>query len=291
MPRTVSQNLKDHLAQNVTTLSYLWKITRVDSTAYYFTDHDKDIVYGGNTYKSLNSGELSSIDQSAELSPDNFDFNFILEDTEVARQDVIAGLFDYATVNVYLINRESVGDGVINLITGKLGNIEIQEDNKATIEFRSLAQMLSQGIGRIYSHECDADLGDARCTVTLASYTLTGTITSVTDNQEFADSSRSEASNYFNYGLLTWTSGNNNGLSMEVKDYTGTGGVFKTVSPMPFTVQVGDNYSAYRGCDKQKNTCKNTFDNLINFRGFAEIPGLDLIRKVPDINPDSGLHD
>ena len=213
MPRTVSANLKTHLAQNVTTLSYLWTITRTDSTVYYYTDNDSDIAYGGNTYKALNSAEMSAIDQNAELSPDNFDFNFILDDSDVARADLIAGLFDYATVNVYLINRESVADGVINLITGKIGNVQIQDDNKATIEFRSLTQLLSQGIGRVYTHECDANLGDARCGVTLASYTLTGTLTSIVDNQEFADSSRSENDDYFNYGLLTWTSGNNNGLT------------------------------------------------------------------------------
>ena len=151
--------------------------------------------------------------------------------------------------------------------------------------------LLQQGIGRTYSHECDADLGDTRCGVNLASYTGTGTLTGVTDNQVFADSSRAESNDHFNYGLLTWTGGNNNGLSMEVKDFAATGGVFTVASPMPFTVQVGDTYSVYQGCDKTKTTCINDFNNVINFRGFAEIPGLDLVHKIPDINPDAGLHD
>jgi uncharacterized phage protein (TIGR02218 family) len=291
MTRTIGANLKNHLAENVTTLSYLWKITRTDTTEFHFTDCDKDIVYGGDTYKSLNSGTLSSIDQKADLSPDNFDFEIILSSAEITKADVVAGLYDFADVKVYLINRESVGDGVVNLINGKLGEAKIQDDHKATIEFRSLTQLLEQAIGRVYSHECDADLGDTRCGVTLGSYTNTGTITSVTNNQEFAASALGQSNDYFNYGMLSWTSGNNNNIQMEVKAYTASGGLFTLVSPMPFSVATGDTFSVSRGCDKQKLTCKNDFSNILNFRGFAEIPGMDLIKRTPDVNPDAGLHD
>lgn len=190
-----------------------------------------------------------------------------------------------------MVDPAAVDDGVILLQRGKLGEVRILDDSKAEVEFRSLTQLLSQGLGRVYGHECDADLGDSRCGITISTYTVTGTITSVNDNQVFTDSGRSEADDYFNYGLLTWTSGNNNGLSMDVKDYDGTNDQFTLAEPMPFTVQVGDTYSVYRGCDKTKSTCKDVFNNLVNFRGFAEIPGIDLLAKVPDINPDAGLHD
>jgi uncharacterized phage protein (TIGR02218 family) len=200
-------------------------------------------------------------------------------------------LFDYADVKIYAINRESTADGVIKIISGKLGEIHIVNDDTATIEFRSLTQLLTQGIGRVYSHECDADFGDTRCGVTLASYTYNGTITSVTNNQEFAASALGQSNDFFNYGLLSWTSGDNNGIDMEVKDYAATGGLITLVSPMPFTVQVSDTFSVYQGCDKKQATCRDTFDNIINFRGFNEIPGMDQIHKIPDINPDGGLHD
>ena len=291
MTRTISANLLSHLAGSVTTVNYLWKITRTDTTEFHFTDCDKDIVYDGDIYKSLNSGTMSSVDQKSDLSPDNFDFEVILNDSDIAKADVVAGLFDFADVKVYLINRESTADGVVSLISGKLGEAKILDDHKATIEFRSLAQLLTQSIGRVYSHECDADLGDARCGVTLASYTYTGTITSVTNNQEFAASALGQSNSYFNYGMLTWTSGNNNGIEMEVKGYTATGGQITLFSPMPFTVATGDTFSVYKGCDKRKSTCINDFDNVINFRGFAEIPGSDLIHKVADVNPNAGLHD
>lgn len=291
MTRTIGANLTTHLAGAVTTLSFLWNITRTDATEFYFTDADADIVYDGNTYKSLNAGELSSFQQATQLAVDNFDFMAILDSSNIDRDDVIAGLFDHATVRVYLINRESTADGVVSLARGVLGKTNIINENSATIEFRSLTQLLQQTIGHTAGHECDADLGDTRCGVTLATYTETGTLDGVTDNVVFADSARAEADDYFNYGLLTWTGGNNNGIGMEVKDFANATGTFTLVAPMPFTVQVGDTYSVYRGCDKIRTTCKDVFSNLVNFRGTPDIPGFDMVAHIPDVHKDAGLHE
>jgi uncharacterized phage protein (TIGR02218 family) len=121
---------------------------------------------------------------------------------------------------------------------------------------------------------CDADLGDARCGVTLASFTVTGTITGVTSKRAFADSGRAEADGYFDGGLITWTTGNNAGLAMEVKTFLNAGGAIALQLPMPFTVQVGDEYSMSAGCDKAQATCIATFANGVNFQGFPHLPGL-----------------
>ena len=52
--------------------------------------------------------------------------------------------------------------------------------------------------------------------------------------------------------------------------------LFRSLSlPMPYTVQVGDGVTAIAGCDKTSETCKDKFSNLINFRGFPTIPGMD----------------
>jgi uncharacterized phage protein (TIGR02218 family) len=262
----------------------------MDSTVYRFTDCDKNIEYDGDVYFSLGSGTISALEQTSELNPDNFDFEAILTESGISKTDVIAGLFDFADIKIHIINRESTADGTVKLIRGKLGQVQSPDNKSATIEFRSLTQLLSEGIGRTYTHECDADLGDARCGVTLASYTHPGTITYVENNGEFRDLSQNEVNDYFSYGLLTWTSGNNSGISMEVKEYLATGKIFKLMSPMPFGVQVGDGYSVYKGCDKTKTACK-TYDNILNFRGFAEIPGPDWMYRTLDVNKKAGLHD
>jgi uncharacterized phage protein (TIGR02218 family) len=49
---------------------------------------------------------------------------------------------------------------------------------------------------------------------------------------------------------------------------------------MPFEVQVGDKLSIYAGCDKRRETCFTKFNNVINFRGEPDLPGLDAIKRV-----------
>jgi hypothetical protein len=68
------------------------------------------------------------------------------------------------------------------------------KDTVFRAELRGLSQALSQQIVELYTPDCRADLGDARCKVNLAALTVTGAITAVTDRRSFADSARGEAS-------------------------------------------------------------------------------------------------
>jgi len=108
---------------------------------------------------------------------------------------------------------------------------------------------------------------------TIQALTLTGTLTGATDTSNFADTSRTEADDFWTFGLLTFTSGNNIGIGIEVKDYT---------LSTPFTVAVGDTYEVHAGCDKIFTTCKTKFDNVFNFRGEPHVPGTDHVLRYPD---------
>ena len=61
---------------------------------------------------------------------------------------------------------------------------------------------------------------------------------------------------------------------MEVKDFS-AGGVFVLQQAMPNAIAIGDAYSVHAGCDKLLATCRDKFSNVINFRGFPHVPGLD----------------
>lgn len=85
-------------------------------------------------------------------------------------------------------------------------------------------------------------------------------------------------SGYFDYGLLTMTSGASEGLSMEVKSYVP--GQITLQLPFPFTVAAGDTYSLTAGCDRSFATCRDRFNNVLNFRGEPYVPGLDSLVQV-----------
>ncbi len=81
------------------------------------------------------------------------------------------------------------------------------------------------------------------------------------------------ASSVFDYGKVTFTSGENNGLSMEVKTYVL--GTLVLQLPMPYAIEAGDTYSLVQGCDRSFVTCRDRHDNVINFRGEPHLPGQD----------------
>lgn len=270
--KSISNGLKTHLAGEVTTLATLWKITRLDNKVFAFTDHTRDITYGGITYLASTSYAPSAIKTTAALNVDNLEVQSFLDSETITEHDLMAGLWDYATVLVMRINYMSPGDGVEIMRKGTLGNVKTGKTSFVA-ELRGMTQPLQQAIGRIFTPGCDADLGDTRCGVSISSYTVTGTVTSVISGHEFKDTGRTESSGWFNDGMLTWTSGNNNTYKMEVKTFTN--GTFFLQQAMPNAIQVGDTYSVHAGCDKTLSTCKNKFDNVINFRGFPHVPGND----------------
>ena len=80
---------------------------------------------------------------------------------------------------------------------------------------------------------------------------------------------------YYDGGLLTWTTGANANYRMEVKSNVG---LLRTLQQaMPNTIAIGDTYTITAGCDKLLATCKTKFSNVVNFRGFPNVPGQDTL--------------
>jgi uncharacterized phage protein (TIGR02218 family) len=269
--RSISANLDAHLAGESTTLCTCWKVTRTDATVFGFTDHVDDLVVSGTTYKAATGYRASDIVNSDDLSVDNLDIEGILDSASITEADLMAGLWDYAAVQIFRVNYKAIADGALYQRVGRLGQVRIGR-TRFVAELRGLAQALGQTIGEVYTPACRADLGDTRCGVTLASYTVTGTLTGVTGRSVFADSARTEADDYFGGGKLTWTSGANNGRSMEVKSWVNSTKTFTLALPMTGTVAIGDTYSVYAGCRKRLSDCRDKFNNVVNFRGEPYVP-------------------
>lgn len=282
MSKSITTQLQAAMSGEYTTIATLWLLTRKDGTVMGFTDAAEDIIFEGVTYISSTGFTPTAITTTNNLAVDNLDVTgvlltpgAILDSGNITEGDLEAGLYDYAELVISQVNYTDLTQGQVILRKGVLGQVTIQR-GQFIAEVRGLAQALQQNIGRVFSASCDAELGDSRCKINLASFTVTGTVTGVTSTQQFIDTSRPEADAYFSFGLLTWTSGNNNGLKMEVKKFS-VGGTFILSQAMAYPIQVGDTYSVYAGCDKTFATCKNKFNNVINFQGFPYIPGQDLL--------------
>lgn len=85
-------------------------------------------------------------------------------------------------------------------------------------------------------------------------------------------------SGYFDNGVITFTSGLNNGLRMEVASYVP--GQIILELPMPYALAIGNTYSMHAGCDYSFATCRDRFTNVANFRGEPYIPGVDKLMQA-----------
>ena len=277
MPRTISANLEDHYASEVRTIARCWQITRQDSVVLGFTDHDEDLSISGTTYEALNSGQTSAVEANDNLSADTMDIQIVLDSDGIAEADVKAGRYERAQLWIFEVNYESLADGYVTLGYGYIGEVTLH-DNYISAEFRSLSQILQNNIGRVCMPTCDAQFGDTRCNIgSLAGYTVAETVSAVTDRSEFTVSIADNAA--YTNGRVVWTSGDNNGLEMEIKILATT---CKLILPMPFNIQIDDTLNMIQGCQKTKAACL-AYSNYVNFQGFPDLPGLDEMLDYPSI--------
>ena len=89
---------------------------------------------------------------------------------------------------------------------------------------------------------------------------------------------------YFTGGLLTWDTGDNEGSSVEVKQYDPSTQRLTFAVPVKKTIQACDEFTVLPGCDKTRDTCRDRFDNIENFRGQPDVPGKDRLVEYPDSN-------
>lgn len=275
--KNISPELKNHLSREVTTLATCWKITRKDNSVKAFTNLDKDIEFESVVYTSITGFNPTSIETKDNLSVDNLDVDGVLNNDFITAPDLLAGLYDFAEVEIFFINYEDLPQGKLQLKKGTLGEVKLKGNN-FTAEIRGLAESLQQNIGELYSASCRAILGDNRCKVDLSSFKVSASVTEIIDNNSFRASVLTQANGYFTGGEIKFTSGSNINLRMEVKEFSES--VISLALSFPYQIQIGDNFEALAGCDKTVSTCKSKFDNIINFRGEPHIPGTDQISKT-----------
>ena len=276
--KTLDAGLAAHLAGGVTTLCHCWRVQRRDGSVLGFTDHDRDLLIDGTTYKAASGFTATAIEDQLGLAVSNLDVDGALSSAAITEDDLNAGLYDDASVTILRVNWQDVSQRVI-VRSGFLGNVT-RGETAFSAELRGLAASLDQTAGRVFQRTCAWELGDTRCGIDLgaAGHHGSGTVTSVISNFDFTASGiGSFASGIFSGGKITWLTGNNDGLEIEVKAHS-QGAPHSRLSlflPMPRPIEIGDTFTITAGCDKRFETCRDRFSNVINFGGFPHMPGND----------------
>jgi uncharacterized phage protein (TIGR02218 family) len=188
MVKSVSAAFQAHIEGEATTLADLWRVTRRDGVQFFFTDHDRDIVINvddvtdtinADTYKAETGFTRTAIKNTANLSVDNMDVESLLDDTGITEVDVRAGKWDFAEIEIFMVNWDDITMGVMQLRRGFIGEVSIRDDIYFS-ELRGMVQVLQQVVGEVYTANCRADHGDSRCKFDISTTTETTEVESVT---------------------------------------------------------------------------------------------------------------
>jgi uncharacterized phage protein (TIGR02218 family) len=280
----IPSELQAKLDSGVTTLARCWLITRNDGVVQGFTDHDEDIVVNDVICRAGSGLTASEATAQLGLAIGGTELSGAIHDDTLTEADLAAGRYDAAKVEIWLVDWSEPALKV-KLNAGVLGEVR-REGTAFTAELRGLAYRFAEDCGRLYTKTCNADLGDARCTVDLTTPAMRGegSIAEVTATSVFAaDGLDSYTDDWFTAGRLAWTGGANAGLAVEVKSHRAEGGLvtLELWQAMPEPLAAGDTFTVAAGCDKHFDTCVAKFNNAVNFRGFPHIPGNDFVVRYP----------
>jgi uncharacterized phage protein (TIGR02218 family) len=282
--RTIPPALADHLDGGVTTLARCWKLTRRDGTSFGFTDHDRDLAFAGTTFEARTG--LEAAEASAELgfAVGGGEVSGALVSAGIGEDDLAAGLYDDARVETWLVNWTDPEQRLL-LDAGFIGEIR-RADGAFVAEVRGPMHRLDEERGRLYRATCSADVGDAKCRVDVAAAAFSATAAVMRTNGALGlatDELAAYADGWFTAGKLTWMSGGNAGLAVEIKAHrlvaaTAELDLWQRTAK---AIAVGDVFRVTAGCDKRFATCRDRFANVENFRGFPHMPGNDFVVRTP----------
>jgi uncharacterized phage protein (TIGR02218 family) len=276
--KNISAGLKN--AIDAGEICTLFSIVANDTTSRYFTDHNNQLIVGGHTFvpsagvtrlkmKTTSNGEVSNQEVAATI-------------LDMPDQELESGKWDNAQIEVSICSWRDVSQGLMIIFKGTIGVIQ-WTDEGFRADIQNYLRDLGRNIGHTVTSSCRHQLfgqGGAgkigKCGLDRATYYSAGTVEYVlTQKLKFKVSSTGRPTTWGSNGFLKFTSGNNNGLSYEVKihlvEANPLGESVELFLPCIGAVAIGDTFELTAGCDHTLVMCQNKFGNVVNFGGFPHL--------------------
>jgi hypothetical protein len=266
-------------------------------TSYYWTTAEFDIPYNTHTYRANGGTYAPGITRSKYtmakgLAVDTLDLTLISAANSAfliggKSMGLLAaqGYFDGGRVSIAHAISPTPGDittyGVIDpWFEGPVASVD-PEPMAVKIRLKSQLEKANVPLPRnVLMPACNNSVYDAGCTLNKTTWSDTGAAfgTPTTITVISADATiMAKATGYYSHGVMTFTSGANNGVRRVVSTSSRASSsphycTFTFVEPWPTAPAAADTFTVYPGCSRTAYTCKHQFDNLANFRGFPYLP-------------------
>jgi uncharacterized phage protein (TIGR02218 family) len=267
--RYASPALIAYLAANSTFLmADLYQISLQTGQVFRWTDADINLTYAGNLYTAAvdNAGEpvleRGEIRNTRGLEVSTMDLTqFCGQSAQVLGVNCTLaahnGAFDNAQVLVTRVVMPTWGDtttlGGYILFDGLVADVDLGS-TEVVLHVSSSTVLLAVQMPRtLFLPACANTFGDASCGISIPALTIIGT-TASGSTATAIKGAPAQPANYYQNGVLSFTSGVCSGTSVAVSAYDGT-----TITPatsLPATPAPGDTFTVYPGCARSMAACQ-----------------------------------
>lgn len=254
----------------------LYTITFPDGTIYRYTSASGDIVTGGNTYTSrsgLVRGDVtinpSTMDSEATMAMPCTD-SVVRAFMENPPELPVTVVIDQKNNG----NQDTYYTGIIGsmAVSGIRAEMRLMGHGVKQLKASSALRYMSQCRHSLYGLGCQLDRDDHKTDGTLSAIEENGFVLVSTT---FTDST-----------LKKWIGG-----AVKIGD------AFRTVIGQPASTKVRlstsffgitstASFTVFEGCDKSYATCRDKFDNLVNFGGIPTLPKKNPFAQSVEIGSD-----
>lgn len=278
--RNIPAALKAHIDSGVTTLCRLLKIRLEDGREFGMTTLDRDVEYQGLSYKAMNGFDTSIISTDESFSVDNAEgYSLFAADVPGIEADMVyRGELDNATWEMMIVNYSDLSQGHILLDRGDVGEVKAVRDTVFIPELLSFTARLRQTIGLVDSRTCRARFGSPAnsqtgCGVDVAALWESHTVTAEAAEEPNVTFFSNTVSGITPPARVQWTGGDNASTRLyQVEVIDESTGQITLLEPLPLPVKINDTFDIRPDCDKRFETCRDTYDNMLNFKGENLIP-------------------
>lgn len=278
--RDMSPQTAAALAADATTLCHCWRLARRDGVVLGFTDHDRDLTFAGATFRAATGLDAAQAESASGFAVAGGEVQGAFDDSALIDVDLEAGLYDGASVEIWLVDWSDVTRRVLMDIA-TIGEVRRTEFSFVA-ELRSLAHRFDEEQGRQFQRNCAADLGDARCGVDLDAplYSTGATVATLEQGAVIVTTDAAFGAGFFTDGTLVAASGERHAIKLHERAVTGDRVVLWSAPAV--NLAAGARVTLKAGCDKSPESCAQKFDNIANFRGFPHMPGNDAVAAYPN---------
>ncbi|MEL7690278.1 DUF2163 domain-containing protein [Citromicrobium bathyomarinum] len=262
-------------ADHLDTQAFFWRIERRDGVTLGFTSHDRDLRLGGVALRSAPGIHPAALRLTTDIAGDDAQMDGALTHDAISADDLAAGRFDGAAVDVGTIDWQSGAARV--LFSGSIGETEAGAEGFSA-QLRSLKAALEFDPVPRTSPGCRARFCGPGCNLSPARFTVEAVVTAI-DPAADAIAVAGITPADFVFGELRWLDGAGVGFRHAI--IARDDNLLILDASLPAGVVEGTRVQLREGCDRTIATCAARFANALNFRGEPFLPGNDLVARYP----------